>query len=1121
MRHIVNLLLADVAPLAADVFRRVCRQDGEARAYVQVFATRFDPSPAMTACLAAPREAFCSVPGDEWQGREGDPLAAATDDELTQVFSDLYRRTMTVDHAGDDPRLTLNVFLPLARAEALTWATRLAHILKALPSQWTLDVIAISTEKASPQPLRTLARQERDGSIHRVLLLEDRNTQGVSLNLDERQRAAIIAEYACLASECYTALFSPNDDPQPITTFGLTVLRFDRTYFLAALLRRAYIHLLEGEQVGQTEVLLSTVGPVAQDCLAGETHIYTTFYEREVRPRLIQRLPPQTILQEVAPLLKAETDHLQNVFTRFLSDPALTLPEKEATLACLLGLDDERIHDYALQASTPILDDCGSDALQVYIDENNRLVHRLTDAAGHPLSAPDGTPLWAGSLINVCVNPLDGHVRLPLDDIKQLRADIKDTTTYIRKKEEEMAALRQAQTDTGESQKRLTGDGFTFDGTTFRLLHDVEPQPLADTYAPHKTETQAVDLRSGFLPIEQQGALGACSTFALTSIYEYMLKACGTTLDLSALYVYYNVCEKDEEGRPTDSGSNFYDVIQSLETDGVCAETLCPYSADHFDRLRPTPEAIEDAKRHLVVKAMNVDITHEALTSALADGYPVAISLRLFDSFQPKAGGFIFRPSDDEIAGDDQGRHALVLVGYSEEEKVYIVRNSWGERFGDKGYCYIPFSYIEDKTLNANAVIITEVSAQAQFRPAVATRVDFDMRDEQIRSAVLHILIDEQHRLLAAQQQQYDCQRREYYLLAESLGTPQLRRSIREAAAQRLRQEQHVCDSTIENIKQQRPDMLAKLKREALKWKIAWGVTAAVWTLLLIVLITCSDWHEWTTSPSTYLTALAVVALFAFLYLGISWWRSRIHRLDDELRREADEAADRRHRIDQQLFSLDLRTQIAGMVIDEYHRLADAINKKHKMMHSYVGNLAEWLKEEKAALKQAHIESRTPYVEVFTDEELEEYAKKHVPELTKDIHLYTFLDDYHLTEEAITAFKRTRIKDVLLTALNEEVERVSMVERLMSDTKTNALPTLEMRSQAFAQAQQMRPGAFPAMVLLAATADENQLKSFQAFYPQHFSASPTLMPLSSPLRIVMLQTEGHTLEELALNKKTK
>jgi C1A family cysteine protease len=39
-----------------------------------------------------------------------------------------------------------------------------------------------------------------------------------------------------------------------------------------------------------------------------------------------------------------------------------------------------------------------------------------------------------------------------------------------------------------------------------------------------------------------------------------------------------------------------------------------------------------------------------------------------------------------------EGGHAMYAVGY--EGNMAIVVNSWGEAWGDRGLCYIPFDYI-------------------------------------------------------------------------------------------------------------------------------------------------------------------------------------------------------------------------------------------------------------------------------------------------------------------------------------------------------------------------------------------------------------------------------------------
>lgn len=41
----------------------------------------------------------------------------------------------------------------------------------------------------------------------------------------------------------------------------------------------------------------------------------------------------------------------------------------------------------------------------------------------------------------------------------------------------------------------------------------------------------------------------------------------------------------------------------------------------------------------------------------------------------------------------------MVCVGYDDEKQHFIVLNSWGVEFGDKGYCYFPYDFISDNNL--------------------------------------------------------------------------------------------------------------------------------------------------------------------------------------------------------------------------------------------------------------------------------------------------------------------------------------------------------------------------------------------------------------------------------------
>ena len=97
------------------------------------------------------------------------------------------------------------------------------------------------------------------------------------------------------------------------------------------------------------------------------------------------------------------------------------------------------------------------------------------------------------------------------------------------------------------------------------------------------------------------------------------------------------------------------------------------------------------------------------MRSCLAEGYPFTFGLELFASFQ-SAGSHGLIPMPDPHKDQHDGGHAMLCVGYSDPDKVFIVRNSWGDDWGDRGYCYIPYDYMTNSDLNGDLWSIRRVA---------------------------------------------------------------------------------------------------------------------------------------------------------------------------------------------------------------------------------------------------------------------------------------------------------------------------------------------------------------------------------------------------------------------------
>ena len=210
-----------------------------------------------------------------------------------------------------------------------------------------------------------------------------------------------------------------------------------------------------------------------------------------------------------------------------------------------------------------------------------------------------------------------------------------------------------------------------------------------------------VDLRSFMTSIEDQQQTNSCSANATAGAYEYLMKRHlgESSYDVSRMFMYFN--GRAVEGEDiADEGAALSDVINGLQQNGACSENTWPFDAERVNE-EPTSDAYDEAQQFLVEDVQQIPTSLEAWKTALAMGNPIIFGLKLFGSFdKQRKPGLVPAPTKSEAARESHGGHAMLCVGYSDPDKVFIVRNSWGETWGDKGYCYIPYSYVMSDDYN-------------------------------------------------------------------------------------------------------------------------------------------------------------------------------------------------------------------------------------------------------------------------------------------------------------------------------------------------------------------------------------------------------------------------------------
>ncbi len=218
------------------------------------------------------------------------------------------------------------------------------------------------------------------------------------------------------------------------------------------------------------------------------------------------------------------------------------------------------------------------------------------------------------------------------------------------------------------------------------------------TFTPCKllNSIKVVDLRDNCPTIYDQGKLGSCTANAIACAYQFdeIKQSEQNVFCPSRLFIYYN--ERNMEGHiQQDTGASIRDGIKSINTVGVCSEDMWQYDISKFAD-KPTDECYQEAQKHRSVEYKRVDQNLEQMKQCLLEGYPFVFGFQVYESFESdtvaKTGHMPVPKEGEKLLGG----HAVVAVGYNDDTQEFIIRNSWSDKWGDKGYFYMPYEYITD-----------------------------------------------------------------------------------------------------------------------------------------------------------------------------------------------------------------------------------------------------------------------------------------------------------------------------------------------------------------------------------------------------------------------------------------
>ena len=239
-----------------------------------------------------------------------------------------------------------------------------------------------------------------------------------------------------------------------------------------------------------------------------------------------------------------------------------------------------------------------------------------------------------------------------------------------------------------ERQKRL--------GLVRPVHTGTEPMLSLEAQAPLFELPASLDWRNNggnyVTPIRDQGGCGDCWAFATTAGLESKTLISnhtpGTNLDLSEQVMVSCGGAGSCGGGSIDTASNF------IKNTGLPAEGCYPYTGTNGTcsnacaKWQPSAYRIS-SWQYVATSQATVD----GIKNALSKYGPLVTTMAVYqDFFSYQSGVYHY------VTGSLAGYHAVLIIGYDDVGQCFVVKNSWGIRWGESGFFKIAYSELNSLT---------------------------------------------------------------------------------------------------------------------------------------------------------------------------------------------------------------------------------------------------------------------------------------------------------------------------------------------------------------------------------------------------------------------------------------
>jgi C1A family cysteine protease len=229
----------------------------------------------------------------------------------------------------------------------------------------------------------------------------------------------------------------------------------------------------------------------------------------------------------------------------------------------------------------------------------------------------------------------------------------------------------------------------------------ISPYDVRDYHISGVAETFPVSFELARVSIKNQGAESSCVAHAASTIVEYfnsVQQENNTVFSTEFIYGYR------PEGYYVGDGMYLRDALKTLQKVGVPPLEKLRGNHSYKEAMKNVEEKLSELKDvaypNRISTYMRLTSTKEIKQALQQYGY-VLCSMPWYKDYKLKKGVYTYSTTKKS------GNHAVVIYGWNEDG--WLVQNSWGSGWGQKGCFIIPFDFKWNETWAVTDTIVNNI----------------------------------------------------------------------------------------------------------------------------------------------------------------------------------------------------------------------------------------------------------------------------------------------------------------------------------------------------------------------------------------------------------------------------